>query len=131
MKKTFLQIKESDQLVAQLYANDENLQKGKFGYAWKRFIEKNYKPLVVEINEKMDDARIDNALTDPNTGEILYNGENYKFGKEGVKALIEYGRKLDKQYNERLVEIIPFLVKKADLPALTDEEQEILKGLVI
>lgn len=132
MQKTFLQIKEADQLVAQLYAKDASLEKSKLGYAWKRFIEKNYKPVVEEINEKLEDSKIENCLVDKNTKEILYglNG-SYKFTQEGLKAVFDFRRSLMKEYDEKQFEVIPFIVKENDLPTLSEEEKELLTGLII
>jgi len=134
MKKLFLEIKEADQVVAQLYAKTPKLRDTKFGYAWKRFMDKNYPLLATEINDRMTDNRIEFALTDPTTKELLYTdskNNNFKYSKEGMKSLLDANRKLVKEYDAKEVEIIPFIVKKADLPELTEEEKEILTGLVI
>lgn len=132
MKKTLGQIKEADQLVAYLYSKNPTLQNGKLGHAWKRFVEKNYKPLADEMNEKLIDNRVNNALTDKTTGEILYTADkNFKFDREGTKAILEFNRKLTAEYDAKEVNIIPFIVKGKDLPELTSEEKEILTGLVL
>lgn len=132
MKKTYLQIAEADQLVASLYAKNSTIEKGKFGYAWKRFIEKNYNPIAKELNEKLADNRIENCLTDEKTKEILYTPEgNYKFSKEGMKAVVDFSRKIIHEYNLKEFEIIPFIVKQENLPELSEEEKDLLMGLVI
>ena len=132
MKKTFLEIKEADQLVAQLYAKNPNLRDSKFGYNWKRVLDKNYKPTNNDLNDKIEDAKIDCCLTNEKTKEILYDEKGgYKFSKEGLKDLREIHKKLVKEYDLKEVEIIPFIVKKADLPELTEEEISILKGLIV
>jgi len=130
MKKTFKELKEADQLIAELYAKNPNLKNTKFGYAWKRFTDKNYTPLIAELNDKIVDSRVEHALTDSTTKELLYTGDsNYKYDKEGMKSLIDANRKTLKEYDLKEVEITPFIVK--DLPELTEEETEVLKGLII
>lgn len=131
MKKTFLQIKEADQLVAQLYSKNESLEKGKFGYAWKKIIEKNYNPVIKELSEKIEDNRVDNALVNETTKELLIGEDkNYKYSKDGMKTLITINRKLIKDFDEKEIEVIPYYCK--DIPLnLTEEETEILKGLII
>lgn len=132
MTKTFLEIKEADQLVASLYEKDPNIQKGKFGYAWKKIIDKNYNPTITELNDKMTDNRVEYALTDEKTKELLKGSDgNYKYSKEGMKALLAAQRALIKEYDSKEIEVVPFYIKSEDLPELTDEEKETLKGLII
>jgi len=129
LKKTFLEIKEADQVVANLFAKFPNLEKGKFGYSWKRFLDKNYTPTLKEFSQKIEDVRLENCLTDPTTKEILYDSKNsYKFSKEGRKNLMIVERELIKEYDSKEIEIIPYLA--SDVPELTEEEKEVLKGLI-
>jgi len=135
MKKTFLEIQEADQIVGSLYAKDKTLEKGKFGYAWGRFIKKNYNPISEELNEKIIDNRVEHALVDEKTKELLYEGEgkekSYKYSKDGMKALLEANRKLIKEFNKKEIEVIPFYISEENLPELLEGEREILTGLVI
>ena len=107
----------------------KNLEKGKFGYSWKRFLDKNYTPTLKEFSQKIEDVRLENCLTDPTTKEILYDSKNsYKFSKEGRKNLMIVERELIKEYDSKEIEIIPYLA--SDVPELTEEEKEVLKGLI-
>jgi hypothetical protein len=132
MKKTISEIREADELVGKLYRDNPDAKKGKFGYAWTKFIKKNLNPIVEDLNDRLADNRVEFALTDKTTKELLYGEDkNYKYDKEGMKQLLEANRALIKEYDRMEVEIIPFFVKEEDLPAMLDEEKEMLKGLVI
>jgi hypothetical protein len=67
----FKQLKEVDEVVGGLYQKNPKLREGKFGYAYKRFYDKNLKPLLDEIQEKMADCRVENAMVDEKTGHVL------------------------------------------------------------
>jgi MFS superfamily sulfate permease-like transporter len=85
--KKFKELQEVDGLVAGLYAKDKKLQNSKFGYAYKKFSDKFYFPVVKELQERIQDVRVDNAMEDKNTKEILVDKENvrgYKYTKEGL-----------------------------------------------
>ncbi len=133
MKKTLQEIKDINQLVGRLYQENESLKKSKFSYAWDKFIKKNYNPTVTEMNEKVADLRIDFALTDPKTKELLYSDDkgSFKYTLEGMKGLNEAYRDLMKEFEGREIEIIPFILKPEDVPALSEEEKEELTGLII
>lgn len=133
MTKTFKQLQEADNVVGEMYAKNPDVKNTKFGYAWKKFAEKNYSPIIKELNEKLADNRLENALEDPNTKEILYaNAERteYRFSKEGLKKLITSNRAILEEYSNREFEITPFF--STYIPEdLTDEQREVLTGLVI
>ena len=130
MQKTYLELMQVDELVGRLYAKDAKLRDGKFGYAWKRFVDKNIAPVMSELNDRLMDNKVENALTDPTTKELLYTADkNFKYSKEGMKVLLDANRKLLKEFEGRQIEIKPFYV--ADLPELLEEEKELLKGLII
>lgn len=132
MKKTYLEIQEADQVVAQVYAKNDKLKNTKFSYAWKKFINKNYIPVSKILQEELEDNRIEYCLTDEKTKEILYNEKGgYKYSKEGLKKLLEVNRKILADYEKKEIEIEPFIVKEEDLPKLTEEEKEQLKGLIL
>ena len=135
MKKTFSELKEIDEVVGALYTKNPKLGDGKFGYAYNKFYEKNVKPINEEIQDKMMDFKIDNAMTDPVTKELLYEkadergNKAYKYTKEGMKNLIKDQRKFLKEIQAKSVEIKPYITK--DVPEMTEEQKEALKGCVI
>lgn len=136
MKKTFEQLKEIDNIVGNLYAKNPKIKDGKFGYAYNRFYTKNIKPLIDEANEKIQDSRIENAMTDPNTKELLYDLSRgpdqkiFKYTKEGLKKFNEEARKIQKESEAKEVEIKPFFT--TDIPTeLLDEEKDELVGCLI
>ena len=132
MKKTFEELKEVDVMVAQLYKKDETLKNGKFGYGWSKFYKKNINPTQEELVDKITDNQVENALTDDKTKELLKGTDNnYKYSKEGMKALLEANRKLMKEFDEKEIEVIPYFIKSENLPELTEEQKEELKNLII
>jgi hypothetical protein len=132
MIKTFKQLQEVDQLVASLYQKDKTLEQSKMGYAYKRFSEKNYFPVVKELQEKLIDIRVDNAMEDPTTKQILKDPTDqrgFKYSKEGLKKCIEQERKVIDEFNKREIEIIPYI--SSFVPEiLTEDNLEELKGLI-
>ncbi len=133
MKKTFKELKEIDIIVGTLYAKNPSIKDGKFGYWYTKFLKKNYNPIQEEINEKISDCQLLNALVDEKTKEILYTDEfqkQYKFDKEGRQRLIDFIRKIDKEYNDKEIEIIPCI--SSEVPEeLFEEDKELLRGLII
>jgi len=133
MKKTFGQLQKIDNLVASLYAKDKTLEKSKFGYAYKRFVDKNYMPTLDELQERLVDIRISNALEDKNTGEVLTdrgNNRGFKYSRDGLKKCIKEERKAIKEFDEKEIEITPFISSYKPI-GLTEEEKSILRGLLI
>lgn len=132
-KRTFKDLSELDQLVGMAYQRDDKLKNTKFGYAYKKFTEKNYIPLVKEFQEEIQNVRIDHALEDPTTKEILSDKNNfrgYRYSKAGLKQVMVEERKIVDKWNEKEVEIIPYIC--ASIPEeLEPEEIEKLKGLVL
>jgi hypothetical protein len=137
MKKTYQELIEIDGIIARLYAEDLNIRKGKFGYAYTKFHTKNIAPVQKEMREKLEDLQVDNALTDEKTGELLY-GEpapnqqkgDFKFNKEGMKKLTFETRALIKEFQEKEIEIEPFF--SSVIPAgLSVEDIDALRGCVI
>lgn len=132
MTKTYAQIKEADEIVGELYRISPELKNSKFAYAWKKFADKNYRPLLQELNNHLEDARIENCLVDPITKEILHNDRGgYKFDRAGMATTLEVHRKLLKEFDEKEIDVTPFYVKAEDLPVLTEAQTDSLKGLVI
>jgi hypothetical protein len=135
MQKTFKQLLEADSVVAELYSKDKALENSKFGYAWRKFYKENISELRLEMFDKIEDYRIDNALEDPKTKEILYAApdmtghKQYKYSKEDMKRLVSQIRELTKEYDSKVIDIKPYI--SSYVPELTEEETETLKGLVI
>jgi len=132
MKKTYKQLREANEIINILFVKNKDIEKTKFGYACIKFIKKNFSPIFTEMQEKLTDFRVENALTDEKTKEILYtsDGKNYKFDREGLKKVIEFNRKLEKEYEAKEFDVESYIAKK-DIPELTEDETEILKGLII
>lgn len=133
LKRSIKEIQEIDTIVGQLYGKDAKLQQSKFGYAYKRFVEKNYQPAITKLQEKLADARVDFALTDAATKEVLVDQDNtrgFKYDKDGLKKIMEAERKLAKEWEAEEITIIPFISKEVPKD-LTDEDKEKLKGLII
>lgn len=129
-KRTFAKLKEIDECVAKLYAKDETLRNAKFGYWYNKFYKKNIAPIVTEIEEKLADCRLENALVDEKTKEILYNGNAFKYNKEDMQNLVNFNRKIIKEYDEKEFDVIPCI--SSELPeGLEEEEKDLLKGLLI
>ncbi|HLD92209.1 MAG TPA: hypothetical protein VI795_02300 [Patescibacteria group bacterium] len=133
MTKTFKELQEVDQLVASLYAKDKVLSQSKFGYAYKRFSDKFYFPVVGELKQKLQDIRVDNAMEDKNTKEILVEKENvrgFKYTKEGLKNCIKQERELFEEYDKKEIEFEPFISSYVP-EGLTEDETLLLKGVLI
>jgi len=121
---------EIDNVVGRLYKKDPTLKNGKFGYGYAKFFKKNIHPIVAEINEEIENCRIDNCLADEKTKEILYTADKqFRYDKEGYKKLNEFIRKINKEYAEKEVEVEPYILK--DVPELLEEEKELLQGILI
>lgn len=133
MKKTFQELVGVDQMVGKLYAENPNLKETKFGYAYTKFYNKNYKPTSEKYFEELTDKRIDLALEDPNTKEILKDfdpqSRGYKYSKESTKQIVKFERELSEKYHEMEIEIEPYY--SAYLPELTEFQREMLMGLLI
>lgn len=134
MKKTFLELNEIDQSVSLLYKNNDKLRDTKFGYAYKKFYEKNFHKLNKKLQEELQDVRIENALEDDKTKEILKDEESfrgYKYSKEGLKLVVKSEREILSKYEAMEVEIEPYFCKKESLPELTEYQVELFKGCII
>ena len=133
MKKTFKELQEIDLIVGGIYHRKPELRNTKFGYAYKRFVKKNYQPLVDEYQLELQDVRIENAMVDEKTKEILIdrlNPRGYKYSKEGLKQVIKDENQISNKFDLKETEIEPFL--SSYIPEdLTEEETEILTGIVI
>lgn len=133
IKKTFQELKDLDQLVAILYQKNKELPNTKFGYAYKRFVEKNYLPAAREFNADIEGVRIDSALEDPTTKALMTDEKDvrgYKYSKQGKKDVIAAEQKLIKEWNDKEIECVPYI--SVYVPEdLTQEEKEALTGILI
>jgi hypothetical protein len=135
MKKTFKELIEVDKMIGDMYASNPELPSTKFGYAYKRYSEKTYWPMVKDRQEAINEARIDNALTDKVTGAIIYDNKNkrgYAFSPAGLKEVIKAEKRIAEDWNEREMDIKEHFCAKTNIPKeLTPELKKALKGLVI
>jgi hypothetical protein len=137
MKKTFKQLQDLDLMIGKLYKKDKTLQDSKFGYAYKRFSEKNYFPIYKEYVQALTDIRVDNALEDPTTKEILRTpdsegGRGFKYSKEGLKAVMKAENALEDSWEAKEFDVIPYIVALENLPVdLTEEQREAMQGILI
>lgn len=114
---------------------DETFEKTKFSYAFKRFIEKN-KKFYTDYNEALQEIRIDNALTDEKTKELLLDNtpgsRGFKFSKDDFKKLVKEERAISEKFNQKDCEVEPYLFKGETASFDLDEEAiEVLTGLII
>ena len=136
MEKTFKELNELDTIIGNLYQTNPELKDGKFGYAYKRFSEKNFFPIFKDYREALTDVRIDNALTDEKTKAILTDpsrtSRGFQYSKEGLKAVIKAERAIDDLWMAKTVKIEPFFVKPEDMPAdLGEEILALMKGVLV
>lgn len=133
MKKNYRQLNEMDQIIGGMYKVNPSLKDTKFGYAYKRFCEKYYVPLLKERNEKLVLIRVDNALEDPTTKEILRDDTHergFKFDREGLKKCIKSEIKMAEEFDLKEVEIEPIF--SSFVPeGLTEEQKEIFAGCIL
>ena len=133
MKKTFNEVMEADIMVGGLYKKNPDLRDTKFGYAWKRFYEKNIAPTLKEYRAEIEDAHITHALEDKETGKILTDKENsrgYSYSKDGLKTVIKAEKEISEKYDGKEIEITPFISTYVP-EGLTEEQTEMLTGSVL
>lgn len=131
--KTFQELQEIEQMIGNLYAQHPTIKETKFGYAYKRFVDKNYVPTLKNFQDEIEGIRIDNALENETTKEILLDRTNprgYKYSREGLKKTIEAERKSIEEWNKKQIGITPFISSYIP-PELNGEQKEMLEGLVI
>lgn len=134
IKKTFKELMEIDEFIGTLYTEKPELKNSKFGYSYKRFAEKNFYPLLKKFREELLDIRIDNALEDEKTKEIIaddLNPRGYKYNKEGLKKLVIAERILEEEWFNKEIKVEPYICKKENLPELNIIEKEMLLGVLI
>lgn len=132
-KRTFKHLAELDRYAGYLFQTYPDLQDSKFGYAYKRFSEKNYKGIYQQYVSMLGVIRIEHALEDPVTKAILRSedkGRGFQYSKEGLKAVIKAEDELDKAWDSKEFDVEPYFVK--EIPFTPSEEgRELLLGLLI
>jgi len=134
LKKTYLELLEIDAIIAKLFKKNPKLKDGKFGYGYERFFKLNLEKIMNEMEEKRQDIRTENALTDKSTGELLYTDlnnqqRNYRYDKAGMMKMNLEMRVLNKEYENKSYEVIPYFI--SEMPEILDEERELLVGCLI
>jgi hypothetical protein len=134
MIKTFKEIKEIDNVIGIIFKRNKELENSKFGYACKRFAEKNYVLVSRELGDKIQDIRILNALENPTTKEIIKDPSDmmrgFKYSKEGLINCIKQERDIISEFEKKEIEIEPYIC--TSIPeSITESEQEELRGLII
>lgn len=132
VKKTFKQLRDFDVMVSQMYKENPELEKTKFGYAVKRFNEKNYIPHLKDYRTDIENAHIDNALTDSTTQAVLLDkesGRGFSYSKDGLKAVIKDEERIMSEWDKKEFEIETYQCK--ELPELTEEQRELFTGILI
>lgn len=131
IKKTIEELFEANAVVSNLYAKDESLKLTKFGYAWDMFVKKTFQPQLDLMNEKKGLLEVEFALTDKTTGALLKEASGiYQYDKDGMKKLMEARTKMFKEWNKSEITFEPYICKEVP-KVLTDEQKDILKGIVI
>jgi hypothetical protein len=83
--------------------------------------------LIEKFNDAMEDARLDNCLTDEKTKAILREADQqYKFTQEGLRKVTEKRREL----LDTEVEIEPYFATET-LPDLPSDVRVAFEGFVI
>lgn len=133
MTKTFKELQEVDILVGGLYQANPKLKDSKFGYAYKKFTDKNYLPTAREFNDELGALRVQYALEDPVTKEVLtdrMSPRGFKYSKAGLTDLMREEKKLQEKWDAKEIEIVPFIC--SSVPEEIDEEKaSVLAGLVL
>ncbi len=133
MKKTFKELLEADAVVGKMYIVTPELKESKFGYAWKRFYEKNIQKTMNEYREQMIDCYIQNALE--KDGRIVTDKDSargYGYSKQGLLDCIKAEKVIEEKFDAIEIEVLPHIVSESSFPqSITDYEREILTGLVL
>jgi len=127
MKITFKKVNELLQLTGNYIARNPNT---KLTYAMKKVYKDSLAKPLDTFKEAVEDLRIDNCLTDEKTGAILKDDKGqYQYTKEGTKAFKVAAKALQEKWDEKEIEVTPFIVK--EIPELSQEEIEAFTGIFI
>lgn len=137
IKKTFKELNKFSDVVRKMLDKRPELADSKLGYAIKRFEEKSVSEVYREYNQELTMVRIDNALTNKETGAMVkdpnpMSQRGFEFDKEGLKNVIKEEMKIEKAWMQKEFDVEPFICKKENLPKdLTEEQIEVFDGLVL
>lgn len=135
-KITFKNLKKINSLYNKLALN-ESFANTKLAYAFKRFADINFGKIFGDYNTEIESILIDNALTDNDTGAVLYETENakgvkdFKFSKEGLKKVSSQKRALEDEWDKREFEVTAYICKDWKGFKLEEDEIKILKDYII
>ncbi len=133
IKKTFKELLEIDAIIGNLYKKDEELKNGKFGYAYKRFNEKNIQPAAKEYQQAFADLYVEHALEDEKTKALIVDKDShrgYAYSKSGMTELLKAERKLEDKFNSKEFEVEAYI--SPSIPKnLSEFEYNTLKGVII
>ena len=134
MKKTFEELMQVNGELGNIQKMYPDVVKTKFGYAIKKFTVKNIQKPQEEFFAALNDIRVENALTDEKTKEILVDQTNqrgYKYSKEGLQACIKAEKELTILWEGKEFDVEPYVCTDDSVPELTEYQKEVLGGLVI
>lgn len=132
IKKTYKELIEVDSVVGALYTQTPTLKETKFGYAYNKFFAKNTEKVNKEFQDELQDLKIDNALEDEKTKAIILDEKSitgYAHTKAQLKQFFKDSKDLMNKYHAKEIEVEPYI--SSLVPDMTDEQQEILTGLII
>lgn len=130
MKLNLEQLNEINNVVAELYQKDEHLKQGKFGYAYNKFYQKNTQVILDELKEAITISNVNNALEDEKTKALITDEKGkYKYSKEGKIALLKEQKAIVEEYYKKEIELTLYLSPVK--PEMTEEQYEVLKGVIV
>lgn len=130
MKLNLEQLNEINNVVAELYKKDEHLKQGKFGYAYNKFYQKNTQVILDELKEAITISNVNNALEDEKTKALITDEKGkYKYSKEGKIALLKEQKAIVEEYYKKEIELTLYLSPVK--PEMTEEQYEVLKGVIV
>lgn len=133
IKKTFKELTKIDQEIATLYSLNPKLKDTKFGYTYSRFYDQNYEPTLKEFRKLLVDIRIDHALENPDTKEIITKPNTirgFAYSKDGLKKVIKAEERIESEFDLKEIEIKPFI--SPFIPSeLNEQQKELFNSLII
>lgn len=129
--KKFSELQEIDNLVGSLYTKTPTLRTTKFGYAYSIFHKNNLKRSLKDFSENINLARVESALEDPTTKEVLTDKESprgFKYSKQGLKTLLSKEIELTEELENKEIKVQVYT--SSHIPdALEPHEKELLKSV--
>lgn len=132
MKKTFLELRELDGIIVQLYIKTPSLKDTKFAYGYNKFYSKNYQSIYKEFQDAIINVQIENALTDPTTKALItdpMSPRGFKYSMEGLKAVLKAENEINDKFNLKEIECEPYMCR--DVPVLNEVQSQGMQGLLI